>query len=1124
VKAGRVMASALQPEQLKKKRIYKEWKELIESPVERVAIAPLTEEELLTCWHGNIQGQQDTVWDGIVVHFVITFPLRYPNAPPKVLFCTEVPHINVLQKLVGWEVCLDMLDTAPLGSSTMIPYTYWSSAFSVRSILLQITSFCFCADHVTTSNIVLERVRTAAKHFSCKAAGCPHSHAKHYPELPSEEAVRNAPLTMVRTDINGDAAQRLHQRIFTRRNKEESKKAAIGTDNVSVETNNVSASTELAAVVPQESQKAVVAETEVWTTVGIKKSDKMLYLKEINVSKESCTVATAPKQNLYETISVVSGFGNVRCSGVECNVSVSISKAESHFSKSQLYRGSKGEQMLCFKCVETKGTNQVSQKMPKVVTNVVVGAAPVKEMGMGKSSSALKRERKKKKKLTESTIPKSDTLIDKNKSKSEHAHDIDISVEEKIETLIDEEVDLGKWKDSWLDASDPISVMTNANMAKFSTLSRDAALIIISYLQPKDVLSLGTTCRGNFVLTNDWLVWKYLFQYRFPRSGLAPRSKAEDGRDTTSSWKHAYMLEANGCAQDLHCFHSLATKDDDVLGMPIEVSHNPKTHSLDYAFSQFDVLSLSSYKAGIRRTMWGESFGNFLPYYIDEDHFKKSLSIILRTATLTVERMAATPKDVVRHQETKNMNQIWRAKGGNQLLQQMTTNNQRHGSSPAINDWTPTSKPEMAMTLICKLMVTQVILLCDNGIQASEAALTGYCQLHRLLLGLIDHYPELRLTVHRRLDQFIRHKDKRVKSECPALGDVMALLSVSETYSYEMIHFPYLMEAFDRSILWSCTKDEDLSKVTKGDMSRLDRYLETQKVSMRMQLFHSVFLHLLVKGGGNKEALEDCKDKYDIFQGRPPLHLRRAFQNSVNEVLSFDTWPKYFQIAKVPLPSKDQLLNALEEAVGNSLKKGYHDKDTDFSKIHKSGVSRILLKGQSYSADPNISKISLIDTWKYNGEVKYLDASALVYDFDGKNLSRCDYTSQYIGGYLNHSGDIIEEETSSGRHTIDINVKKIPSNVKAIFIVLSAWHQTLDVIEQPSCYLFDKVKKSELCRYIHDNSTADNQDFSSVIMCKFHRPSLNSRWEMKSIGKTGYGCADVYGPIHSTITDGGLLD
>jgi len=81
------------------------------------------------------------------------------------------------------------------------------------------------------------------------------------------------------------------------------------------------------------------------------------------------------------------------------------------------------------------------------------------------------------------------------------------------------------------------------------------------------------------------------------------------------------------------------------------------------------------------------------------------------------------------------------------------------------------------------MMNTQVVLLCDKGITASEVALMGYCQIHRLLLAVVEHFPQLRQLIRKRLFDFAQNPETRVKSSTPSLGELLAILSVSDTYS-----------------------------------------------------------------------------------------------------------------------------------------------------------------------------------------------------------------------------------------------------------------------------------------------------------------------------------------------------
>ena len=144
--------------------------------------------------------------------------------------------------------------------------------------------------------------------------------------------------------------------------------------------------------------------------------------------------------------------------------------------------------------------------------------------------------------------------------------------------------------------------------------------------------------------------------------------------------------------------------------------------------------------------------------------------------------------------------------------------------------------------------------------------------------------------------------------------------------------------------------------------------------------------------------LRAVADMYDCCLGRPPLHLRRAFQRQIKEVITGCeredgyTWPMVFKVLGVPCPSRPTLLVKLERAVRNSEEKEYHRAGMDFSRLQKSGVSKILLKGESYSAPPNMKKVRMHERWRFSGHDRvYLDASCLAYDFAGKVIKVVDY-------------------------------------------------------------------------------------------------------------------------------------
>jgi hypothetical protein len=132
-------------------------------------------------------------------------------------------------------------------------------------------------------------------------------------------------------------------------------------------------------------------------------------------------------------------------------------------------------------------------------------------------------------------------------------------------------------------------------------------------------------------------------------------------------------------------------------------------------------------------------------------------------------------------------------------------------------------------------------------------------------------------------------------------------------------------------------------------MSRLERHLASAMIGTRLMMFHAVFLKLLTQteDGRTLPAIH-IADRYDTFLGRPPVYIQRKWRQSVAEIFEANDWESVLRIAGIPLLTPQEMLRKLECAVENSLVKGYHSRSTDFSKVHKSGVSKILLKGKAF--------------------------------------------------------------------------------------------------------------------------------------------------------------------------------
>jgi stress response protein SCP2 len=962
---------------------------------------------------------------------------------------------------------------------------------------------CFlfdCGDSPQTSHGNIDRTRIESAAFQCSQCG--HSSSNTVPNFPSEEQILASPLFYPCVQVLGEGAHLLDERRLQR-------KLHIHHQHVSVN--------------PFPDLPSELSEKSSTILSSKNSEDGETSNSDESSAQASTWITVSKKKRSVDRTDSIEGAPCYSCS--ICFTELN----ESSFTRSQL---KKGLDRRCSHCLSS--TAQPAHKASRItITPSALVGAPTVII----NKNVIKREKKKAAAAAKKRMQQSD-LESVTGSRFSHLDVPTTALENSLTDCDSSDSSIGEWKDVWR-ASSVTTLLTEHNMSHFRILNRDTAVHLLTFLESSDILHLSASCRGLDSLCDDWLVWKHLFHSKFPRSGLKPSG-------SNSSWKRAFILEVNCLSQELFCFNSRVTKNESILGFPLWFTTNPRTGCLDYATSTFDIMSYDSYsKDMIRRTVWGEKFTHFLPMYLDEEHFQRGLGILISVSReIIMKGISQTSQQKGGRGRGRDGKQDYRGKG-----------------RPGENVWMPRSDPEMVLTLLTKMMNTQVVLLCDKGIAASEVALIGYCQLHRLLLAVIQTFPELKFIVRQRLDDFARKPETRVKRFTPSLGELLTLLSVSDTYGWDQLAMAYLKECFDRSVLWACTKDPSLATVTPGDVTRLEKYLETQRVSLRLTLFHAVFLRMLVHGGGSVEKLERCIDRYDTFHVRPTLCLRREWQQVVQQILQFNTWPQFFEISRIPLPTKSQLLFTLETAVNNSLAKGYHSHDTKFENVMKSGVSQILLKGETYSAPPNISKIQMLEKWRFDagtgaGHVVFLDASCLVYDFSDQHVGTVDYNHTTwsgapkemkitrVGSFtytshplppvsIQHSGDVIDHTNGIGKHTIDINLKKLPNTVQSLFFTVSAWNTTLKEISQPSAHLFDTQQHSgrgrdegedstegtgtELCSYqLQDHDRLSNTK-TAVIMCRLFRPTLRSRWELVSIGNIGYGRAGNYESILKDI-------
>jgi len=108
-----------------RKRLMKEYRDLLKNPVENIRAVPL--EGNILEWHYVIQGTKDSLYNGGYYHGIIRFPHQFPYKPPSLIMCTPNGRFKTHTRL-----CLSMSDFHPES---------WNPMWSVSTILMGLFSF-----------------------------------------------------------------------------------------------------------------------------------------------------------------------------------------------------------------------------------------------------------------------------------------------------------------------------------------------------------------------------------------------------------------------------------------------------------------------------------------------------------------------------------------------------------------------------------------------------------------------------------------------------------------------------------------------------------------------------------------------------------------------------------------------------------------------------------------------------------------------------------------------------------------------------------------------------------------------------------------------------------------------
>lgn len=339
------------------------------------------------------------------------------------------------------------------------------------------------------------------------------------------------------------------------------------------------------------------------------------------------------------------------------------------------------------------------------------------------------------------------------------------------------------------------------------------------------------------------------------------------------------LSEKQIISEELRCVHTRAPFTEDVLGICVGVQQWRTGGSILNMYYDLQLLSYKAFQSGVRMGTHTNEHTAFMPLWIDEQHGFRAMPI----AEASIAQLY-----------TGNVDAIF--------------------------------KPVMALDVLTQLMKAMVVDLVKSG--ASINALQYYFASHRLLIAFVTKYPELLETANGVVSKFAESQHYRSKRECPDLGCLLMLLTVTTTVSWRDIAQAYMQESFVRNAPRAMEKAPELATPHPDpvvDGLRNDKTFLVTRVSLYIAMLQVYFLEHI--GRPKDVKLEQVASRYDSLYGRLPVKVREDFLETIKTILNTKTFADTFKFLGLPPRSNEELTTWLRECVQLSIRAGYYRKN-----------------------------------------------------------------------------------------------------------------------------------------------------------------------------------------------------
>lgn len=270
------------------------------------------------------------------------------------------------------------------------------------------------------------------------------------------------------------------------------------------------------------------------------------------------------------------------------------------------------------------------------------------------------------------------------------------------------------------------------------------------------------------------------------------------------------------------------------------------------------------------RTASGKTYTNWLPIYINEEHFNNV------------------------RQHTENCISV--------------ISNGIRGVEK--NDF----QPEMVIRVLPCLMNKMVVAIMNGNLHESESAIFAYCHYLRLFMRFLHEYKDLQDKIEHKMAKFSTDVKSRDKQNIGDIGEFIICLALSKQFTYDKMKDVLLGEYFARQIYWINKENDRFLKNISNNMAGI---FNTVKISNHLLVFNLMMTKTFVFTG--------VEEKLDQNYGLPPQPIIDGFQQLIKKIKAIQDYPTLMKAISYSdkITSQNDMINFYKEAIIMSQSQGY---------------------------------------------------------------------------------------------------------------------------------------------------------------------------------------------------------